>query len=243
MTHLCAAMEGISIGEAARKLDQGASVPRLIYALPSPTTAAAKPEAHRLSNMELWRMAAAAYGLGANSGLISKLVAKRPAWTPEAIRNAALDGDIGYEPHCTFQQFNGPAILFAYSHGIKARWKDQLIEGKKKHAIRWLCGSAAGELWRQSLLLRSHRVVYISEGEPDALTLLSFGIEEPGQSLVLALAGAQIMPKPEPFEGRAIIIIPDPDQAGERASNNLRELLQPVARSITTVSPWEVLNG
>jgi DNA primase len=118
-----------------------------------------------------------------------------------------------------------------------------LVDSNKKHAIRWICGAASGELWRQSLLLQSHRVIYITEGETDALTLLSFGIEEPGHSLVLALAGAQMMPKPEPLEGKDIVIVPDPDQAGKRAEKKLRELLQPLAGSITTVLLREVLNG
>ena len=240
VTHLCAALDGIPIGEAARKLSQGAPPP-LIYVLPPPTTP--KIEPYQLSNSELERMAAAAVRLATDPVLISKLVARRAEWSAEAIQNTALESDIGYEPDCTFQQFSGPAILFAYSHGIKARWKNQVIDGKKKHAIRWLCGAATGELWRQSLLLQSHRIIYITEGETDALTLLSFGIEDPGHSLVLALAGAQMMPRPEAFKDRNIVIVPDPDAAGEQAENRLRELLAPRARSFTTVSIREVRNG
>lgn len=245
VTDLCAALDGITLGEAAKKLALGAPATPLIYALPSLTaTLAPKPEPYQLSNRELERMAAAAHRLATNPRLISRLVAKRPEWTTAAIENVALEGDIGYEPNCTFQQFRGPAILFAYSHGIKARWKDQIIDGKKKHAIRWLCGAASGELWRQSLLRQTHRVVCITEGETDALTLLSLGIEQPGQSLVLALSGAQILPKPEPFQGLDIAIGPDPDPAGQRAGKNLRALLNPFARSIRTVSTQgEAPNG
>jgi hypothetical protein len=234
VTHLCAAMDGIPLGEAARKLNQGASPP-LIYALPSPVAVAPKPEPYQLSKGDRKRMATAAHRLATDPFLISKLVAKRPEWTADAIQGAALEGDLGFEPDCRFTPFSGPAILFAYSHGIKARWKDRFIKGKKKHAIRWICGRASGQLWRQSLLLDSHRVIYIDEGETDALTVIGFGVEEPGESLVLALAGASMMPQPEPFDGRNVVIIPDPGQPGDQAQEKLRGLLQPFAKSIRAV--------
>ena len=180
-------------------------------------------------------MARAAHRLATDPLLIARLVSKRPEWTAEAIENTALEGDLGYEADCRFAEFSGPATLFAYSCGIKARWKNKVI--------RWICGGASGELWRQSLLLRSGRIIYVSEGESDALTLLSSGVEQQGESLVAALASAQIMPKAEPFKGRDIVIVPDPDSAGVQAERKLRSRLQPLTRSIVTVSIQEVLNG
>jgi hypothetical protein len=64
----------------------------------------------------------------------------------------------------SFAGISGPALLFGYSHGIKARWPGKII--------RWRCGNAAGECWRQSLLLKAHQMVYFTEGEVDALNLV-----------------------------------------------------------------------
>jgi DNA primase len=227
VTELCALLDGISKGEAARKLGAGEDLlpSTIIKALPE-----TKPEPYLLSIQDRERMAKAAHRLARNAILIDKLIDKRPEWTAETIRTVALEGDLGYE---------AGRIFFGYSHGIKARWKD--AEGER--VIRWLVGSAAGECWHQSLLIRSHRKIYITEGESDALTLISLEAEIPGESLVVALASAGMMPKREPFAGRDIVIVPDPDQAGEAAENKLRALLQPVARSILTIPIQKVLNG
>jgi len=173
---LLAELDGVTSLEAARKLCNGPTLDQLpnsragmFSEQPEP-----KPEPYQLSHGDIRRIAAAAQGLPTNEKLIERLIAKRPEWSFEAIRGAALEGDLGYEDG---------KILFSYRNGIKARWKD--AEGKR--VIRWLRGSANGQCWRQSLLLCSHRTAYITEGETDALTLLSFGIEEPGNSIVLAL--------------------------------------------------------
>jgi hypothetical protein len=226
VTELCAAMDGISKADAARKLNgTGDLFPSTIIRAPEP----AKPLPYQLSLEDRQRMASAAHRLASNAVLIDKLIGKRPEWIPDAIRNVAFEGDLGYE---------ADRILFAYSHGIKARWKDSAGE----RVIRWLIGSPANQCWRQSLLLPSHQNIYITEGETDALTLISLGLELPGKSLAIALAGAAILPAPQPFSGINIIIVPDPDEAGEKAEKKLRALLQPVARSITSISMEEVCN-
>jgi hypothetical protein len=175
-------------------------------------------------------MASAAHRLVTNSTLIEKLVTKRPEWTADAIRNAAFDGDLGFE---------GGSMLFGYRRGIKARRKD----GRGERMIRWICGSAAGECWRQSSLLRSHRVIFFTEGETDALTLLAFGIEDSGESLVIGLAGANILPHPSPFADKDVILVLDPDPTGEEATQKLRRLLEPVARSVETFQLKDLTNG
>jgi hypothetical protein len=227
--NLCEAIEGISPLEAAEKLAGGSPPVPVIYAPRK------KEEIYSLSQADKHRIAEAAHRLVSDSTLISRLVAKRREWTTEALRGCALETDLGYETDCVLGALRGPATLFAYRNGIKARWKNK--------TIRWLCGSAAGQLWRQSLLGVRHRRVYVTEGETDCLTLISFGVEEDEESIVLALAGSTILPNPAPFEGRDIVIVPDPDQAGQNAETKLRDLLQPLARSITTVLIREMANG
>jgi hypothetical protein len=102
VTHLCAALQGITIAEAARKLNYGS--PPVLYALPPP--AAPPPAAYQLSDQDLERMASAAHRLATNPLLISRFVAKRPEWNAEAIENTALEGKnrlrdrpASFEPH------------------------------------------------------------------------------------------------------------------------------------------------
>jgi CHC2 zinc finger len=185
---------------------------------------------YRLNHVDLRRMPKAARLLAGDQDLIHRLVTERPEWTPEAIRGAALDGDLGFEDG---------KLLFGYRHGIKARWTDP----SGKRIIRWLCGGANGECWRQTLLLGSHRLIYFDEGETDALTLLSLEFEEPGKSLILALASASSLPEPKPFRGRTIVILTDPDTAGEQAAKKLRLSLEPVAVSVVTISLREIIHG
>jgi hypothetical protein len=228
---LMAKLEDMDITEAAKKLESGYVCD---FQPVIPPEAVTPKEPYILTKADIKRMAGAAHRLAGDPDLIKTLAASRPEWTEEAIRGAAFDGDLGYEDNCDYQGVSGPAILFGYTHGIKARWLAADREGRR--VFRWICGGAHGQCWRQSLLGNWHKTVYITEGESDALTLLSYGIEEEGDSLVMALAGAQMMPKPEAFKGRNIVIVPDPDQSGELAAEKLAELLQPMARSIKTVS-------
>ena len=227
VTELCAALDGISKADAARKLNGSQDLfPSTIIRAPEP----ANPDPYQLSLEDRQRMARAAHRLAASAVLIDKLIDKRPEWTSETIRGVALDGDLGYE---------AGRILFGYSHGIKARWKDSSGE----RVIRWLVGSPAGECWRQSLLLSTTQGVFFTEGETDSLTLLSLGLEEPGTSLVVGLPGANLLPDPSPFTGKDIVIVPDPDSAGQTSAQKLRALLAPCARSIKAIDLRRAQNG
>ena len=219
---LCAKLDGLTVIEAAKKLaarDVGEDIPSC-----QPRS---KDEAFQLTDADIRRMATAAHRLAKDEKLIEQLCAKRPEWTLETIRGVALEGDLGHEEG---------KLLFGYRFGLKARWEDP--EGNR--VIRWLCGGAYGECWRQTLLLDSTKRVYITEGETDALTLLSLGVEEPGETLVVGLAGASFLPEPEPFAGRDVIIIEDADLAGAKAGERLVERLRPYAASTKRVSVREV---
>jgi DNA primase len=223
---LCAAVDGVPIAEAVKKLGGApwVTLPRTL------SVERPKPEPYMLSDAEIARMAEAAHRLAANNEKISRLCKARPEWTYEALWHTAFEGDIGIEAN---------RILFGYRHGIKARWKDS--QGER--VIRWLCGGAYSECWRQSSLRNDHQRVFITEGESDALTMISLGYEKDGRSVVLGLAGANVMPRPEPFKGREIVIIPDPDEAGRESERKLRTLLGPVARKLTTFNVEELFNG
>ena len=215
---LAAKLEGMDLTEAAKKLKSG-DVCDVRPVVPLAPVTPKSP--YILTKDDRNRMAAAAHRLAGNPALIKSLAASRPAWTEEAIRGAALDGDLGCEDR---------KMLFGYTHGIKARWKN--AQGGR--VIVWLCGAAHGQCWRQSLLGNWHETIYITEGETDALSVLSTGVEEAGERLVVALSCAGTMPQPQPFVGRDIVIIPDPDPAGEKSEARLRHLLNPFARSIST---------
>ena len=228
VTQLCATLDGISSADAARKLGAGERLfPSAAIIKPVEPT---KPQPYQLSVQDQQRMARAAHRLAADLVLIDKLTDRRPEWTAETIRGVALEGDLGYE---------AGRILFGYSNGIKARWKDSAGD----RVIRWLVGSAASECWRQSLLVSSTQGVFFAEGESDALTLISLGLEIPGQSLVVGLAGANLLPDPLPFAGKDIVIVPDPDLAGQTSAQKLRALLAPLARSIKTIDLRRAQNG
>jgi hypothetical protein len=149
----------------------------------------------------------------------------------QGVEQTAIEGDLGFCHELTFGALRGPALLFAYSHGIKARWPNK--------QIRWLVGSAAGECWRESLMLPSHNTVYITEGEIDALTLISSGYDIPGEASVVALASATVLPDPRPFAGKEIVIIPDADEAGRRCATKLKSRLLPVTKSVCVVDLTE----
>jgi DNA primase len=223
---LCAAIDGIAIGEAAAKLSVGAA----FHVIHTQEVQSAKTAPHQLSKEGIDRMASAAHRLATDTGLIEKLVAKRPEWNAVTIRNAAFNGDLGFE---------AGRILFGYRHGIKARWKD--ISGER--VIRWICGSAQGECWRQSALLRQRCRVYVTEGETDCLTLLSLGLENSSDSVVIGLPSANSLPHPAPFSGKDVVLVLDPDEPGEATAKKLRALLETVARSVATVELKEVKNG
>lgn len=144
-----------------------------------------------------------------------------------------MDGDLGFELDCrACGGLDGPAVLFGYTHGLKARWAGLDDRGKRK--IRWVAGGPGGQCWRQSLLRKDHQLVVITEGETDTMAALSAGFEG-DRCLVIGLAGATILPLVQPFASRDVLIMRDPGEAGERSSAALQQILSPVALSLTSI--------
>lgn len=223
ITDLVAELDGVSVIDAARSLGgiwEGAEfVPRL---RPPRTAPVIAPP---LAGSDLAGMNRAAHALAHNADLCRR-IAERRGWEAETLRRCALEGDLGHEEG---------KMMFGYSRGIKARWKD--VGGQR--VIRWVVGKAERECWRQSLLKPSHRRVIFAEGETDVLALLSTGIEDNDQqTLVVGLASASTMPDPAYFRGKEAIVFPDRDAAGEKAAQKLAKLLQPYANAVRVVN-WE----
>jgi len=186
---------------------------------------------YELTKADIGRMAEASRRLACDPLLIGRLCEKRPEWSAEAVRAIALEGDFGFE--------EGGTILFGYCHGIKERWKD----GEGERRFRWACGAAHGKCWRQGLLSRSHHTVYMTEGETDAITVVSMGVEIPGETLVLALAAAQVYPSAPAFADKRIIVVPDLDEAGTRSAEELQRRFRGIAKSIEFADLREVTSA
>jgi hypothetical protein len=164
ITDLLAKLEQITVAEAADRL--GASIPGGVTPVIHTPVVRKNAEVlpYELTKADIGRMAEASRRLACDPLLIGRLCEKRPEWSAEAVRAIALEGDFGFE--------EGGTILFEYCDGIKERWKD----GEGERRFRWACGAAHGKCWRQGLLSRSHHTVYMTEGETDAITVVSMGV-------------------------------------------------------------------
>jgi hypothetical protein len=209
-------LEGISIAQAAAQLTGSSSFSVVSLQRLPQLSDVSKATPYDLTPGDCERMRTAAIRLASDKSLITRICQARPEWKPEAVRQVALELQLGYEEG---------SILFAYHHGIKRRWKDSL--GRRR--IQWDYGNANRQCWRQELLLSCHRTIFLTEGETDALTLISAGAEDTETSLVLALPSATSYPDPEPFRDRRIVLVPDLDQAGEQCARELYRRLSPIA--------------
>lgn len=228
---LCMELEHLTRMEAAEKLS-GGSVPEMIV-LPREKKVNSPPYSFTQSDEK--RIEASCNRLSQDRSLIERICRKRPEWSADAILALSLEGDLGYEDNCLFGELSGPAVLFFYSHGIKARWKNKIV--------RWIRGAPNGTCWRQSAMRASHQRVYVTEGETDAITAVSVGLESES-SIVLGLASALTVPDPDPFHDKEIIAIPDADPAGRKSEQKLRSILgPPVARKFSTFGLEVLFHG
>jgi CHC2 zinc finger/Toprim-like len=178
-----------------------------------------------LSEGDLKEMGDAAARLASAEPFLSDWVNSRPEHSIAALKDLASDGDLGLDG-------NG-CLLFAYKHGIK--WRKSFID----RDFRWNVGKAGNDLWRQSLLAEQHETVYITEGETDAITLISEGLETDGKSLVLALPSAAAAIDVSCFSGKYVRSFLDNDEAGRKCAERLRNKLQGVAALFDDIKWWE----
>jgi P4 family phage/plasmid primase-like protien len=154
----------------------------------------------------------------------------RPNLSLNAVKAAAKQRHLGFCQDLAFgTDIRGPALLFVYKHGIKARWENKVI--------RWFRGGPHGCCWRQDFLKPSTRKVYLTEGETDALALLTIpDIDRLNcHSLVVANPSATTFPDPKPFKGRELVIVPDNDEPGQKRASKLIEQFKSDASIIKIV--------
>jgi hypothetical protein len=119
---------------------------------------------------------------------------------------------------------------FHYSSGIKVR------DWPKKEPY-WKFGGNG--LWRDRLLDKA-QVIYLSEGESDAVSLLDCGIEEEKGVAVLAVPGAKGFKQAwgERFFGKNVIICFDNDEPGFEGTHRTHRILAPFAAEVQSYS-WK----
>jgi P4 family phage/plasmid primase-like protien len=125
-------------------------------------------------------------------------------WKQDTIKGLAQEGAIG--------QTERGKLAFIYPCGVKSR------DGKRRAVednTRWEF-KVEGEqpLWRINLAHSGHTRFIITEGEPDAITLIDAGFESDGQTLVLARgnATASLRPYLKVFRGKTVVLVADNDK-------------------------------
>jgi len=147
----------------------------------------------------------------------SKIIKGRDVkWNPETITRLAREGTLGWD---------GSALVFIYPSGLKfRRWPAK--------EITWQ-GNAAGGPWRTEVISAA-QIVYVAEGETDAISLIDAGIEENGIAVVAcpSATGFNIHWGPL-FEGKDVMLVFDNDAAGESGTEKAVKVLAPYAKTIS----------
>jgi 5S rRNA maturation endonuclease (ribonuclease M5) len=171
---------------------------------------------YRLNKSERKQCVAAAGRL--IEGEMLNKIAKARGWKSETIRNLALDLALGLT--------SDNKLAFLYESGLKVRWKEN-----GERIIRWAFGKPW--LWRGWAIKQSN-VIYVSEGETDAITLIDAGVEKDARTNVIALPSASYNVEPWAllFSRKRVIIATDCDEAGERAAEHVARALKSSVRSL-----------
>lgn len=144
-------------------------------------------------------------------------------WKPQTIRQLAKQRHLGW---------GGDVLEFIYKTGIKARrWP-----GKE---ISWRAGQPY--IWRADMLFNAQKV-FITEGEPDAITLIDLGVESQEAVAVVAAPSASTFHNAwaKLFIGKDVTLCYDADKAGRKGVVRVGALLAPVASSISELILKEV---
>jgi hypothetical protein len=159
----------------------------------------------------------------ANNLWLCEMIAGKRGWLGGTIKALADDGSLGWSQG---------ALSFNYSTGMKLRnWPGR--------QFLWEFGGPS--LWRASLIGSANKVM-VCEGETDAITLVDLGLENNHEYAVVALPSATSIPSniTTILQGREVILCLDNDEAGERATDELCDLLQPVCSKLSISNFGEV---
>jgi hypothetical protein len=158
-----------------------------------------------------------------NEEHLLRRVADNRNWKLETIKRLAEQKHLGW---------GGDSLDFIYKTGIKIRrWPDR--------DFRWDVGKPY--IWRADKIPAAQQV-FVTEGEPDAITLLDAGLEERAGVAVVALPSADTFNPEwaELFTGKDVFLCLDMDEAGRKGAKRAAELVTPFAKSVRMWSPKEV---
>lgn len=150
-------------------------------------------------------------------------IAESRKWKPETIRSLAASKHLGW---------GGDALNFIYKTGIKVRqWP-----GKEFY---WWAGGP--HIWRAEVMKNASKI-FITEGEPDAITLIDLRLERQLDTAVVAAPSASTFHNAwaELFIGKDVVLCFDADEAGRQGAARVGALLQTVANSVKEWNPKEV---
>lgn len=173
------------------------------------------------SDSQLEEIAKYTIRLATDEWLIERVASSRK-WTPETLQSLARTKHLGWA---------GDALAFIYKTGVKVReWP-----GKRFY---WEYGQPY--IWRADTLPNANRV-YITEGEPDAITLIDLGLEKQEGVAVVAAPSATTFHESwvELFTGRDVILCYDLDEPGQLGVKRVGGLLNGTAKSISVWNPKE----
>jgi hypothetical protein len=177
------------------------------------------------SDQECRKVCAASSRLVTDERLCER-IAKARGWKSETIRHLALEGYLGW--------LDGK-LAFVYDTGVKLRWRQN-----GERIIRWAFGKPW--IWRGSFLSIPQRtLIYLTEGETDAISLLDGGVESTDSAaLVVAVPSASNFDRKwaPHFSGKDVLIYFDGDHAGDAATERVGNELQPYARKLMRLD-WE----
>jgi len=139
-------------------------------------------------------------------------IARARGWKPETIRNLTFEPSLGWHEG---------KLAFIYESGVKLRWRQH-----GERIVWWAFGKTW--LWRGSLIDIS-RIVYLCEGETDAISLIDAGLESDGRTVAVALPSASTFNErwATLFAGKEVVLAFDADRAGEQATLRVSRFLHP----------------
>jgi DNA primase len=183
---------------------------------------------YRMSDDELRVCVDCATRLLTTEGAIES-IARQRGWSVKTVRNLALEASLGIT--------EDRKLGLLYESGLKVRWKKN---GERR--FYWSFGKPW--IWRLSFV-NQVKTVFISEGESDGITLIDSGLEEDGETLVVALPSASfyIDAWVSLFAGKKVIIATDWDEAGITAAKHLATALRKSARSLERLDLKGFLHG
>jgi twinkle protein len=167
---------------------------------PLPVTAQSADEF--LSHDECLRAINMAVALRETPNLCERIARSR-GWKPETIRGLTFEPSLGWHEG---------KLAFIYETGVKLRWRQH-----GERIVRWAFGKPW--LWRGSYIDLA-TIIYLCEGETDAITLIDAGLESDGQMLAVALPSASTFSKrwATLFSGKEVVLAFDADSAGRDAT-------------------------